>query len=41
MTPYITVAFREELSETGYVEGRTIAIEYRWTNDQLIFLQRS
>jgi len=27
---YIVTAFRRGLSETGYVEGRDLAVEYRW-----------
>ena len=33
-TAHLVAAFRQGLDESGYVEGRNVAIEYRWAENQ-------
>ena len=34
LAEYLVRAFRQGLNETGYVEGRNVAIDYRWAQSQ-------
>src|SRR5262249_30242213 len=36
---YVT-AFRQGLTDAGFIENRTVAIEYRWANDRWEQLQQ-
>ena len=32
---HLVAAFRKGLTETGYVEGQNVAIEYRWAHNEI------
>lgn len=41
VAPHLIKAFRDGPRELGYVEGRNIAVEYRWTTDRGVTLDQN